>query len=781
MTEPNTPDDGSLPEIDFSPSSGSRRGGAEPIDRLSSDPRGNPATRYPVQGAGYGDETAQGETHLVDYLRIVYKRRQLTAAAFILIFGSVAVYTFTAKPEYLARVQILIENENPNVVKFDQIYEQDKGADEYYQTQYRILRSRLIARRVLDSQKLWKHPAFANPKTISGTVIGAIAGAVDRVGDMLGAKAASEPPDSRETRSQTAAIDGFLRHLIVSPVRNSRLVDVSYESSDPKLSAQLANAVAEQYIAQSLEFKFNTSKSATAWLEEQMTSQRKEVESSENALQQYREQNDAVSLEERQNIVVQKLADLNAAVTKLKTERIQKEAAYLQIKAAQNDRTALDTIPAILASGFIQQQKSELANLQRQRAELSNKFGPKHPDMVKVELATQSAEVKIQAETEKVIQSLRNDFEQARAQERSLSIALEEQKREAQDLNRKGIEYGVLSRDAASNRQIFDSLMQRTKETGISGELRTTNIRVVDAAELPRAPSSPDVPYNLTLGLFAALIVSLGLAFFLEYMDNRIKNPQEVIQYLDLPFLGMVPAIFEGENPLIGRGVSPGFAEAFRSVRTNLLFASAEEGGRSVLVTSTSPGEGKTVVAANLAVALAQSDQRVLLIDGDLRRPRVHSMMQIAQEPGLSNVLVGRCKVSEAVHKTETPGLWVLAAGVCPPNPAELLGSARFKEFLVALKPHFDWIVIDTPPVMAVTDSSVVSHLASHVLFVVGCEMTSRYAAQRAVEQLSRVRAKMVGVVLNRVDLAHNAYYYSHYYKREYGKYYADGASTAQN
>jgi capsular exopolysaccharide synthesis family protein len=241
----------------------------------------------------------------------------------------------------------------------------------------------------------------------------------------------------------------------------------------------------------------------------------------------------------------------------------------------------------------------------------------------------------------------------------------------------------------------------------------------------------------------------------------------------------MVPALFDKgiENPLINNGVPNNFLESFRAVRTNLLFASADEGGRSVVVTSTGPSEGKTVVSTNLSIALAQAGQRVLLIDADMRKPRVHKVFGFSQEPGLSNVLVGSAKTSEVVRTTEVPGLWVMPAGPHPPNPAELLGSKRFKDFLASLTQHFDWVMVDTPPVMAVTDASVVAHLATGVLFVVGAEMTSRHAAARALEQLQHARAKFIGGVLNRVDLQHNSYYYSQYYKREYTDYYAAAES----
>ena len=718
--------------------------------------------------------------HLLDYVRILYKRRWVAVTAFAIVFLSVAVYTLTAVPIYEARVQILIEKENVNVVDFKQVFEQNQITDDYYQTQYKILQSRTLARRTVDALRLWDDPQF-NPKPDNSlTVRKAIGAPVEWVAGWFKPSNPAEPPAATETRTQSNTIDRFLSQLTVAPIRNSRLVDIKFESPDPALAANVVNALAKGYIEQNLEFKFMSSKEASDWLGKQLAEQRKQVDASEQALQRYREQTDSVSLEERQNIVVQKLADLNAAVTRAKTERIQKEAAYNQIRTLQNDRTALDTLPAIVSNTFIQQQKSELATLQRQQAQLSEKLGPRHPDMAKLGLAIQNAEAKIQGEIGKVVQSMRNDYEQTLAQEKSLTAALEQQKHDALALNRTGIEYGVLARDAASNRQIFESLMQRTKETGISGELKTSNVRIVDAAETPRTPATPNTRNNLLLALLGGATLAIGLAMFFEYLDNRIKSPEELKQYLGLPFLGMLPALFDTgiENPLLNNGVPPNFSESVRGVRTNLMFSTTVEGARSLLVTSTGPGEGKTVVSTNLAVALAQAGQRVLLIDADMRKPRVHTIFGKPQQPGLSNVLVGNAKASESVHKTTVPGLWVMPAGLHPPNPAELLGSKRFKDFMGSLAEHFDWVIVDTPPVMAVTDSSVVAHLVSGVLFVVGAEMTSRHAAQRAVEQLEQARAKFVGAVLNRVDLQHNAYYYSRYYRREYSEYYQKRAGA---
>jgi capsular exopolysaccharide synthesis family protein len=269
--------------------------------------------------------------------------------------------------------------------------------------------------------------------------------------------------------------------------------------------------------------------------------------------------------------------------------------------------------------------------------------------------------------------------------------------------------------------------------------------------------------------------------FLFEYLDNRIKSPQELRAHLNLPFLGMVPSIDPSGGALLHDGVPPNFAEAIRAVRTNVLFSSADEGMRLIVVTSAGPGEGKSMFSSNLAVSLAQAGQRVLHVDADMRRPRVHAIFDLAQEPGLSNLLVGDCKPSEAIRKTAVQNLCVLPAGMIPPNPAELLGSKRCDDFFATLGQSFDWVILDSPPVLAVADASILANTATGVVFVVGADQTSRQAARAAVEQLQAVQAHLIGAVLNRVDLEKNPYYYSAYYRKEYSRYYAQASRPSRS
>jgi polysaccharide biosynthesis transport protein len=734
---------------------------------------------YGSSGYGGGSATGESELSIISYLQVLYRRRYVAMAAFLVVFLGASLYTLTAVRIYESTVRILIERDNPKVVSFQEVLDPGEITDDYYETQYRILQSRVLARRTIDALNLWTDPQFNEPPRI--TIRGLVMTPVNAVARWFEPARPAETADAAETKAQSRVIDRFLANLKVSAVRYSRLVDVTYRSSDAGLAARIANALADGYIRQSLELRSTTTKEASDFLTQQLAEQRTKLEASEQALQGYRERTGSVSLEERQNVVVQRLADLNAALTRAATARIQKEAAYNQVKSVVQDPGVVDSLPTVLSNQFVQQQKAELALLQRQRAQLSEKLGPNHPEMVKIGLAIQTAEAKIRVEVAQIAEAMRREYEAALTEERTLSATLNSQKQEAQTLNRAGIEYGVLQRDATANRQMFEALLQRTQETGVSEEIRTGNIRVVDHAEVPASPVSPNIFNNLLMALFGGLTLAIGVAFAFEYADDRIKNPDELKKHLGLPFLGMVPAVFDKEitSPLIGKGVPNIFAESFRSIRTNVLFSSTDQGGRLIVITSSTPGEGKTVVSTNVAVALAQAGHRVLLIDADMRKPRVHQVFQAELTPGLSNLLVGNATASDAIHESSASGLWMMPAGTHPPNPAELLGSKRFKDFAAFLMQYFDWVIIDTPPVMAVTDAALAANLAHGVLFVVGAEMTSRRIAQRAVEQLEMGQARFLGAVLNRVDLEHNSYYYSRYYRSDYGGYYGPTTDAA--
>ncbi len=747
--------------------------------------------------------------HFVDYLRLLSKRRWTAIPAFLTVVVGVAIMTYTAVPIYEARTQLLIEAETQNIVTFKEVVEQEMSTIEYYTTQYKILQSRALARTTIDRLKLWNHPELSGrpPAEAAGQQAGAkeapqgfsfarmMTGSLrateqwvqrvlgpERADAIQDAPKTSEMKEADESAFQTRAIEGFLARLTITPVRNSRLVDVKFQSTDPALAASIANTLAQAYVDRILQFKMSASKEASDWLSNQLSEQKAKVEQSEQAVQRYREQNSALAAENPE--VAQKLNDLSTMVTRAKTDRLQKELLLVQVKGAQGNRAALLSLPSVASNPNVQRLTTELSDLRRQETQMSRDFGDRWPEMIKVRTLIEAAEAKLVAEGQNVVALVQNEVEAAKANEESLVRALESQKAEAMARDRKNIGFQSLEREAVSNRQIFDTLMQRAKETNISSQLRTNNIRVADEADPPSSPMWPNKSRNLLFAIFAGAVLAVGLAFSAEYLDNKLKSPEEIRDELGLRCLGLVPKIGgkENGNPMLNNGVPQMFAEAFRTVRTNVLFSFEDirpgpGGGRSVVVTSTAPGEGKTLVASNLAAGLALAGQRVILIDGDMRRPRVHEIFQRPQEPGLSNVVLGTIKASQGLQPTDIPGLWLLPAGALPPNPAELLSSPRFRELVNALLNQADWVVIDSPPTMAVIDASVLAHIAGGVLFVVSAEKTSRPAATKALEQLDAARPHFLGAVLNRVDVRRNAFFYSPYYRREYSDYYSRTAA----
>jgi capsular exopolysaccharide synthesis family protein len=415
------------------------------------------------------------------------------------------------------------------------------------------------------------------------------------------------------------------------------------------------------------------------------------------------------------------------------------------------------------------------------QGQLSSRYQPGHPEMARLESELAGARALLRSQRARVIESVRNDYQSAVEEERSFTAQLEAQKAAAMDLDRKSGGYMVLQREAETSRVVYQSLLQQEKELRVVSNSRANNVQVMDRAEVPGAPFQPNARRDWLMALLAGLFVSVALVCGLEYLDDTVKTPEDVTRRLNLPLLGLVPAVQDSQAPLLSEAVPHEFGESFRSLRTALVFTRAPQGPRIVAVTSSQPLEGKTTTACNLATALALGGSRVLLIDADMRRPGLRKLMGLdaAGDVGLSHLLVGQAKARDAIRRTAEPNLFVMASGHTPPNPSELLASDRMAGFVANLrKGPFDWVVIDTPPVLAVTDAVIVARLVSGVVFVIGSEMTRRVHAERALEILTAARPASIGTVLNRVDFRRNKYYYSRYYGYHYQSYYGPHSSA---
>ena len=681
-----------------------------------------------LRDAGPPTRPRSSEIHLRDRLSVFYRYRYVAVLAFLIVVAVSGLRAYSQTPMYRASARILIDLEDERSLAMEGVsttsstaYMQDP--EPYFQTQYRILTGRELARRV-----------------------------VARMQGGPGAAAAV-------TDGQAGA---FASRVSVEPVRASRLVDVVFVSDDPALAATSANTLAEEYVQQNLDLRRLNMERSLEWLAQELARQKTIVEASERAMAQYREDQNALSLEDRQNIVIARLNQLNDAATRARTNRAQKESLYTRLAGLGAKGAAAGSIPEILQNPYIQSLKAQLAELERRKALLSERYGDKHPEMLTVNASIQDATRQLNVEIAKAVEAIRHDYDSAMLEERTLASALEEQKEIATDLDRKSVTYTVLQRDAESNRELYQTLLRREKELQVLANSRGNNVRLVEQAAIPGAPFSPNVRRSVMFGTIVAFLVAIALVLGLDYLDDTIKTPEDITK-LGLPFLALIPAVRSGRDRPTLSGHND-FSEAIRSLRTSIAL-STRQGGSIVLVTSAQPLEGKTTTACNLATALAYGGAKVLLIDADMRRPGVHRAFGLENRCGLSELLNGQAHITEAVQRLAEPNLWVMSAGSAPPNPSELLASGRMEALLGQVQQGpFDWVIVDTPPVLAVTDASILTQWVSGVAFVVGSEMTRRRLAERAIETLAAGRPRILGAVLNRVDVSRNKYYYARHY-----------------
>jgi polysaccharide biosynthesis transport protein len=692
------------------------------------------------------------------YLAVAHKRRGLLLTAVGLSLLVAVLHNYTTRPVYQATVQILIDKAQPKVLPGSQMV--DPGLQDM-QTEYELLRGRALAERLVERLQLNKSPELQTGpmmdpwERFQRTILGRVpATAVDHDGMPLSPAAAA-------VRSR----------ISVEPMPGGRLVNLNFRAYDPGVSARAANALAELYIEQRQELRYATSSEATGWLGDRVREQKKKLEDAERALIDYQEKH-GIAAEGPSG----DSGALSAAAINARMERMAKESTLAQMRGVGSSQLA--SFPQISSSGSVQAARSRIAELQSEQARLSETLGDRHPDMVRVRNELAQAENKLHAEVRAAVRAFESEVQSARAREAALAGNLERAKNDSLSVNRNSVELSALKREVESHREVYQTLTDRTKETGLESELKSTNVRIVEKAETPSAPISPNRVRSYQIALLVGLALGIGLTLLFENFDNTVRTPEDV-KAMNLPFLGMIPAVAPAagtttQRPAALRYPEGPVAEAYRVVRTNLLFSSVAEGGRALIVTSTNPGEGKTTTTANLATSLAANGAKVLVVDADLRRPTLHQHFAISKTPGLSDVIVGKRQISEAIQSARGKALHVLPCGYIPPNPAELLGSTVMRDIVRALKTRYDWVLIDTPPVLAMADTPVLCPFVDGVILVVASEASGRPAVQRAIDQLAGVGGTVIGAVLNKVDLKRNSYYYSQYYGEYYRSYYAD-------
>ena len=738
------------------------------------------------------------EINLRDYLDRILRRKGtvLSVTLGVLVLG--AFYTFIQKPVYTAKAQLLIEKE-PNILSFEQVLQIESMRDDFYQTQYKLLSGRGLADTVIERLKLYENEEFV--------------GRPDK---------RKKPIDPTDHVFREGLIDGFLGRLAVRPVRLTRLVETSFTARDPKLAAAAVNELTAAFIDLNINMKYAATEQATTFLSEQIKGLQTEIEQKEKELQGLEADANIVALSDTETTVIDRLSQLNKALTEAQVERSQKEATWNGLK-----NVGPDYVPEAISNPLIQRLREEYVRLKREYQKMEERFQPDYPELQRTKVELESARISLADETQNLVKGAYSEYQTALNRERSLEAEFNEQKGEAFKMNSSAVLYNGLKVEIQNKKTLLDSLLRRESETGVEARLkglRTSNIRVVDRARVPVRPSSPNKKKNLILALLLGLGGGVGLAFLFDLLDNSVKTSEDVERYAGLPTLGVVPKFsLEGANKAYSYGrrlragkapaqleagttkaeeidtaaveadagaasfvaevekaehpgsieLVPHFfpnsrlAESYRSIRTALLLSSADNPVKTVAVTSAMPGEGKTVSVANLAVTLAQSGKTVVVVDADLRRPRQHRLFKVKNTYGLTTYLTDSVEIKDVVKSTEIPNLFLINAGPVPPNPAELLGSDRMARFIRMMADESDYVLFDLPPMLEISDALVLGAKVDGLVLVVHGDKTSREALRKAREKLDMLKVRTLGVIINNVTVPHHgAYYYKDYYHR---------------
>lgn len=736
------------------------------------------------------------EINLWEYWAVMWRRKWTIIAFAVVVFATVTIKTHLATPVYTAMGTLLIEKE-ANILSFEDIFQIETFRDDFYQTQYKLMQSRALANNIIERLKLYENEEFVGKPE-------------ERV----------TPIDKFDPAFRKGLTNSFLERLEIKPVRETRLVEIYFWAYDPKLSADAVNGLFDSFIDMNIEAKYEATEQATEFLTAQIITLRAEIENKEKEIQAYGAEKNIVILSDRETTIIDKLGELNKALTEAQIERVNKEAVYNETKISSPDY-----IPSTVTNPLIQTLRADYVKLSREYKKKQELYGPDYPEIQRLKAELESAKDSLETETQNLIKGAYSEFQAARKKESALEVVFNDQKQEAVRLNSSSILYNSLKIEIENNKSLLASLIRGQSETGIAARLkglRKSNIKVVDRAEVPLSPSSPKKKQNMILALMVGLMGGLGIAFLLEYLDNSIKTSKDIEKYAKLPSLGIVPAfsangfkkgygekvhssklVAGSKNEALSSQLVAGskneeeggkkkkekkqeletielipyfspkssYSESYRSIRTALLLSSADKDLKAIAVSSPLPREGKTATISNLAVTLAQMDKKVLLVDADLRKPRLHRIFNMKNLNGLTNFLTSDIRMKDLIKPTEIDNLYLINSGPIPPNPAELLSSDKMTNFIEIIKQTFDYILFDTPPILAVSDALALSTKLDGMILIVWGEKTSREALIRAKEKLDMANVKTLGAIINNLKIRKHDYYYKHeYYYKYYGE-----------
>ncbi|TMP17312.1 polysaccharide biosynthesis tyrosine autokinase [Pseudoalteromonas sp. S2893] len=675
--------------------------------------------------------------------------------------------TLTLVPKYVATATLLIEAEQAKAVSFEEIYGLDSNQKEYYLTQFEVIKSDSIAREVIRKLDLRSHTDFiAKPSPVSEMKT-----AIKSYLPFLNKKeTAVYSAEEKAEREMLGLLSAFKSRLSVSPIRKTQLVRVSFESSDPKLAALVANTVGEVYIESQMRAKMGITQQASSWLNTRLSQLRVQLDDSEVRLQAYREQQKLVDIEGIAGLATQELEQISQQLVVARNEKNNLESINRVISEyGNNNLELLGSMPEITSHKVIQDVKREVILVERKLSDLSEVYGPKHPKIIsaKAELAT--VKNNLNKQIKGLITGIEKELNRITRTVTALERDLAKIRAEYQDITRKETKYNQLKREVETNRNIFNTFLSRSKETEVTSDFSSAAARFTDRAFAPKDPAKPNKKLIIVLAFVASFGFAVVMSFVFDALNDTVKTKNDVEGKLAQRMLGLLPNV-----PMPKKSVFPihaylddnyrRFAESVRTFRTSLLLTQLDRDHKVIAVTSSSPGEGKTTTSANLAMSLAQMG-KVLLIDADLRKPSIAKRFDIPVfHPGLSNLIIGTEQFSECVHVDGQSGVAIMPSGQIPGNPLELLSSSRFNEVLDVLKTKYDHIIIDTPPTQAVSDALVISQGADSVIYVVKSDVTRIKPIKAGIERLFESKAHVAGIVLNKVDMSKSKDEHSHGY-----------------